>query len=200
MDFLRALLLLGIAGSAVTMIGSAAAWWLDEERRLRRYMVRALRGEPDAAIFALGRNAAAGFRLESGHVMVMWNGGARALLYRIDALEGAELIVDDHVAGRVYRGEPRRALDHVDGGARRVTLRLIFNDPRDPDFDLDLWLPEDQSRRNTRDPAAAIQEARTWLARADALLRRPATPARIQSTTEEEDDPPSSEEDDDAPF
>ena len=35
-NLLRLLLMLGIAGSALTFLGSGAAWWFEEERRLRR--------------------------------------------------------------------------------------------------------------------------------------------------------------------
>jgi hypothetical protein len=94
------------------------------------------------------------------------------LLYPLQALIGAELIVDHQVVARALRDEPRRTLDQIASAATRVTLRLVFDDPRHPDFDLDLWLPEDESRRDSRAPSAAVEEARGWLARAEAILRR----------------------------
>ena len=172
-EFVRLILMLALAGSAVTLAGSAAAWWLDEERRLYRIMRRVLGGPPDAAIVARGRNAATGFRLDAERILVMWRGGSKALLYPLSALEGAELIVDDRVMARAFKGETRRALDHIENSAGKVTLRLIFDNPRDPDFDLDLWRAEDQLRRNSGSPGQAIQEARSWIARAEAILRRP---------------------------
>ena len=172
-DFMRLILMLALAGSAVTLAGSAAAWWMDEERRLYRIMRKVLAGQLDAAIIARGRNAAAGFRLDADRILVMWSGGAKALLYPLAALEGAELIVDDRVMARAFKGETRRALDHIENSAGKVTLRLIFDNPRDPDFDLELWLEEDQLRRNSGSPRQAIQEARSWIARAEAILRRP---------------------------
>jgi hypothetical protein len=175
-DALRLVLLLVIAGAAVTVLGSGASWWMDEDRRLRRYIRRSLGGEPDASIVVRGRAAAAAFSLASSEAVVMWRGGAKALLYPLHAFLGAELIVDDIVVARVFRGEPRRALDAVSTGARTVTLRLIFDNPRDPDFDLDLWLPPDSLRRDTASPAKAIQQGRTWLARVDSLLRLAAQP------------------------
>ena len=174
-NLLRLLLMLGIAGSALTFLGSGAAWWFEEERRLRRLVGRSLGGEPDGVIVARGRNAAAGFRLESEQVVVMRDGGADALLYPLKALVGAELIVDGQVVARAIRDEPRRALDQIASAPNRVTLRLVFDDPRHPDFDLDLWLPQDQIRRDARPASGAIEEARSWLARAEAILRR--TPA-----------------------
>jgi hypothetical protein len=204
LNLLRLLLVLGLAGSALTFAGSGAAWWFDEDRRLRRLLHRSLSGEPDGAIVARGRNAAAGFRLASGQVVVMRDGGADALLYPLQALIGAELMVDGQIVARAIRDEPRRALDQVAGAATRVSLRLVFDDPRHPDFVLDLWLPEDEARRDVRPPAAAIEEARSWLARAEAILRRAPqvavrSPAATPEHDEEEDDlddaPPPSEDD-----
>jgi hypothetical protein len=186
-ELIRFALLLAIAGAAVTFFGSAAAWWWEEPRRLRRLVRKVLGGPPDAVIVAEGRNAAAGFRLASHHVVVMRDGGAHALLYRLEFLSGAELIVDDQVAARVLRDGTRQTLDQVASGARQVTLRLMFDDARHPDFSLDLWLPSDQLRKGAAPPAAAIREARGWLARAEAIMRRvsiqpPAPSANLQPT------------------
>ncbi|HEX4179384.1 MAG TPA: hypothetical protein VHY32_01210 [Caulobacteraceae bacterium] len=187
-NLLRLLLVLGLAGSALTFAGSATAWWFDEERRLRRLIHRSLGGDLDAIIVARGRNAGAGFRLASGQLVVMRDGGANALLYPLQALIGAELMVDGQVVARAVRDEPRRALDQVAGAASRVSLRLLFDDPRHPDFLLDLWLPEDEARRDVRPPSDAIEEARGWLARAEAILRRGARVTARATTAVEDDD------------
>ena len=89
---------------------------------------------------------------------------------------GAELLIDGRVVARAFRDEPRRPLDQVVSSASQVTLRLIFDDPRNPDFELDLWLAGDEARREAASPAAAIQEANRWLARSEAVLRRPPAP------------------------
>jgi len=201
-NLLRLLLLLGVAGSALTFLGSGAAWWFEEERRLKRLVRRALGGEPDGVIVARGRNAAAGFRLESDKLVVMRNGGADALLYPLRALVGAELIIDGQVVARAVRDEPRRALDQIAGAPSQVTLRLVFDDPRHPDFDLDLWLVRDLLRRDALVPVAAIQEARSWLARAEAILRRtPAVAVRqpVSASEPELDEPGDGEEDESLP-
>ena len=195
-NLLRLLLILAIAGSGLTFVGSGAAWWYDEERRLRRLVRRSLGGEPDGAIVARGRGAAAGFRLDSGQIVVMRDGGADALLYPLQALVGAELIVDDQVAARAFRDEPRRAPDQIGGAVARVTLRLVFDDPRRPDFDLDLWLAEDQTRRDARSPSNAIEEARRWLARTEAILRRAPLVAVRQPAAHEAEDHQRDPEDD----
>ncbi len=176
LEFIRILLLLGIAGAAATFVASGAAWWMDEERRLYRIARKVLDGAPDAMIVAVGRNAAAAFRLASRQVLVMSDGGAHALLYQLYNLAGAELIVDDEVVARVSRDQPKRSLDLVAAGARQVTLRLLFDDPRHPEFALDLWQPRDEHRNEQRTAAAVIREARTWLGRCEAILRRTEAP------------------------
>ena len=172
----RLFLLLALAGVVVTLLGSAAAWLMDEERRIRRALKRVLNGPAEAVIIARGRGRGAGFNTSTGLMGVAWDAGAWLLIYRLDELMGAEVIVDGQVVARAYRGEPRRALDQTLEHAARVTLRLIFDDPHHPDFDLDLWLAGDETRRRATSPGDAMQEANRWLARAEAILRRPIAP------------------------
>jgi hypothetical protein len=172
----RLLLLVTLSASAVTFVGSAAIWFMDEERRIRRALRHVLKGGPETVIVAKGRGRGAGFNFTTNQAAVAWDSGAWCLLYRIDELMGAELAVDGQVIGRVFRGEPRRAIDQIVQQAGQVTLKLIFDDPRHPDFELDLWLEGDQQRRESRPPADAIQEANRWLLRADAIVRRPLAP------------------------
>lgn len=172
----RLLLLVTLSASAVTFMGSAAIWFMDEDRRIRRALRHVLKGAPETVIVARGRGRGAGFNFTSNQAAVAWDSGAWCLVYRIDELMGAELSVDGQVIGRVHRGEPRRAIDQIVQQAAQVTLKLIFDDPRHPDFELDLWLEGDQQRRETRSPADAIQEANRWLLRADAIVRRPLAP------------------------
>lgn len=175
-ELARLLLLVAIAGSAVTFLGSAAIWFMDEDRRIRRALRHVLRHDPDVLILARGRGKGAGFSFDTGLAAVAWDSGAWCLLYRIDEVMGAELLIDGQVAGRVFRGENRRAIDNVAPQASQVTLRLVFDDPRHPDFDLDLWVPGDEQRRESRSPGDAVQEANRWLARCEAIVRRPQAP------------------------
>jgi hypothetical protein len=122
----------------------------------------------------LGRGRGIGFNFTTNQVAVVWDAGAWGLVYALDELVGAEAIVDGVVVGRVHRGEQRLALNAFDAG-ERVTLRVVFDDLAHPDFLLDLWLPEDEGRRHELPPSEAIAEANRWLARIEALLRRPAT-------------------------
>lgn len=196
----RLLLLLALAGFLVTMLGSAAIWLMDEERRIRRALKRVLKGPPEAVILAPGRGRGAGFNFSTGLMAVAWDSGGWLLPYRVDEMVGAELIVDGQVLARVHRGEPRRALDQVVEHAARVTLRLIFDDPHHPDFDLDLWLAGDETRRRASSPSDAVQEANRWLARAEAILRRPIAPHTVASRSPEPRDEVEDEPDDDRPF
>ena len=181
----RLLVLVTLSASAVTFVGSAAIWFMDEERRIRRALRHVLKGAPETVIVARGRGRGAGFNFSTNQAAVAWDSGAWCLVYRIDELMGAELSVDGQVIGRVFRGEPRRAIDQIVQQAAQVTLKLIFDDPSHPDFALDLWLEGDQQRRESRSPADAIQEANRWLLRADAIVRRPLAPkSNLRPTSE----------------
>lgn len=176
-DMWRLLMMLGLAGTAVTFLGSLALWWHNDERRIRRALGNVLRSEPEAMIIAQGRGRGAGFSFASNLIAVAWDRGDWCLVYRIDEVIGAELIIDGQVVARAFRGEPRRALEQVVSSADQVTLRLLFDDPKSPDFELDLWLRGDEARRDDWSPRAAISEANRWLARVEAIVRRPARPA-----------------------
>jgi len=177
-ELTRLLALLGVAGVAVTVLAGVARWRLDEGRRIRRGLKAILKGETHGFLVALGRGRGIGFNFTSNQVAVVWDTGGWGLVYALDELMGAEVIVDDRVVGRTHRDEARRALDAFDA-AQRVSLRLVFDDPGSPDFVLDLWLPEDEGRRHELPPAEAIAEANRWLARIEALLRRPTGSRRV---------------------
>jgi hypothetical protein len=173
----RLLALLGVAGIAVTVLAGVARWQMNEARRIRRGLKAVLKGDTHGFLVALGRGRGVGFNFTRNQVAVVWDAGAWGLVYALDELMGAEVIVDALVVGRVHRGETRRALDAFDA-TQRVALRLVFDDPGSPDFVLDLWLPEDEGRRDELPPGEAIAEANRWLARIEALLRRPITTRR----------------------
>jgi hypothetical protein len=177
----RLLALLGVAGLAVTVLAGVVRWRMNETRRVRRGLKAVLKGDTHGFLVALGRGRGVGFNFTRNQVAVVWDTGAWGLVYALDELMGAEVIVDNLVVGRVHRGETRRALDAFDA-AERVALRLVFDDPGSPDFVLDLWLPEDEGRRDELPPAEAIAEANRWLARIEALLRRPITTRRATPT------------------
>lgn len=172
-DYIRLLLSLGLAGFALTLAGAGYIWSMNETRRLRRSLARVLGEEAHALLIAHGRGKAMGFNFSTNRMAVSWDSGAWCLVYRLDELIGAELAVDGQVMARVYRGEPRRALDVMTGADREVRLRLVFDDARYPDFVMDLWLPQDDGRRGAMSSAEAVAEGNRWVARVEAVLRRP---------------------------
>ena len=180
-EITRLLALLGVAGIAVTILAGIARWQMNETRRVRRGLKAVLQGDTHGFLVALGRGRGVGFNFTRNQVAVVWDAGAWGLVYALDEMMGAEVIVDGLVVGRVHRGETRRALDAFDA-AERVALRLVFDDPGSPDFVLDLWLPADEGRRDELPPGEAIAEANRWLARIEALLRRPITTRRPPQT------------------
>src|SRR5665213_3650529 len=172
-DLLRLFLSLGLAALALTLAGGGYIWSMDESRRLKRSMTRVLGEQAHALLIASGRGKAVGFNFTTNQLAVAWDVGAWCLIYRLEELVGAELIVDGQVLARVYRGESRRALDVMTGADEQVRLRLVFDDLRHPDFVMDLWLPEDDDRKAAMIAPQAVQEANRWLARFEAVLRRP---------------------------
>lgn len=175
-ELARLLLFVAIAGTAVTFMGSFAIWYGDEDRRIRRALRNVLKSEPEGVIVARGRGRGAGFSFSTNLLAVAWDRGGWCLVYRLEELAGAELLVDNQVMGRVFRGEGRRAIDHMSPQADTVTLRLVFDDPRHPEFTLDLWAPGDEQRRESRSAGELVQEANRWLARCEAIVRRPLPP------------------------
>jgi len=217
-DLVRLILLLVLAGAAFTALGAAIIWFLDEERRIRRSLKHVLGAAPEAMVSAHGKGA--GFAFSRGSMAVAWDQGAWCLVYRLDELLGAEVVVDGEVMGRAYRHEPRRPLDKGMGEAALVTLRLLFDDPGHPDFEITLWTDAEEPRKGPPSPASAGQEANRWLARTEAILRRQGgapKPAAVAARSEpppaaaafapaavaptgERDDLPDDEDDDEAPF
>jgi hypothetical protein len=177
-EITRLLALLGGAGIVVTLLAGIGRWWNDEGRQVRRGLRKILGGDTHGLLVARGRGRGVGFNFTSGQVAVAWDRGQWGLLYGLDELEGAEAIVDGQVLGRIRRGEGRRAVDSLSGAETRVALRLIFNDATHPEFVLDLWLPDDEGRRDELAPDEAIAEANRWLQRIEALFKRPGQPMR----------------------
>jgi hypothetical protein len=171
-EFLRLVILIALAGAAATLLIAACAWFMAEERRLRRAFDKVLGAAPDAVLIAHGRGRAAAFSFATGRIATAWNTGGWCLVYGLEELLGAELALDGEIAGRVMRGEPRRALDRVGGTVNEVRLRLLFDDPQHPDFELWLWPTEGKRASAPARAAEAISEANRWLARVEAVLRR----------------------------
>jgi hypothetical protein len=175
------LVLLALGGGALTLIGAVFVWLLDETRRVRRSLTHVLGAVPQPMLTARGRGVGIGFDLSANALAVTWDRGGWCLTYQVDELMGVELVIDRQVAARVFRGESRRPLDHMQDPVERVRLRFVFDDPGHPDFAIDLWREGDNGRRERLDSDEALAEANRWMARMESLLRRP-TPARFKPT------------------
>jgi hypothetical protein len=164
-NVLRTLVLFALAGAAVSVGAWFVAWRLDPRRRLRRAMRRMLGREPDSEAISPAQGRALGLDLENAGLAVLWDVGASGLVFRLEEIEGAELVVDGEVKASVRRGEPACALDRLDPLVESVCLRLMFDTPRWPEFELEL---------NTAPGAgeAALREGRRWLTQLAAVVRR----------------------------
>jgi hypothetical protein len=207
----RLIVSVALAGVALTLLGGGVIWSMDESRRVRRSLKKVLGEAPHNLLIAPGRGRGVGTNFTTGHVAVTWDAGAWCLVYRLEELIGAELVIDGRVEARAQRGQERRPLDRVDAG-RQVRLRLVFDDPRHPDFLLDLWLEGDEGRKAGGPPDEAVQEANRWLALVDSVIRRsmlkrqpgPPRPSTARGSAPEptvaSPQPPLTEPDDEPPW
>jgi hypothetical protein len=201
-DAVRLVLLLAIAGVALTAVGGLAARYFDQQRRFLRYLRMALQAPPEGVMLDRGAGRALAFNIEAGRIAILWDKGRKGLIYKMDQLLGGELMVDHLVLARSYRGEPRRPLDEIPTGSRRTTLRLIFDNPRDPEFELELWPARHGRGHEHPSPADAALAGRRWLASLESILRRPTPrmltrPAPLAPLPDEHEPPPWDEDDED---
>jgi hypothetical protein len=167
-----AILIFGLIALALTTAALALNWWLEPRRRTARALHRILGGKPDAVAIAAARSQGAAMRIGEGRLAIVRGVGDPGLVYDLHELIGVELIFDGQVAARMFRGEPRKALDQISPQATQVILRLVFDDVRDPEFELELLKPADFELRPGPDPETMVQEGRRWFARLEAVLRR----------------------------
>jgi len=170
-EWLRLVVLIGVGGVGVTLLAMGLARYLAEDQRLARTFRQALETKPDASLIAHGSGRGVALSLAARRIVAAWDAGAWHMVYPLEELLGAELDLDGQIAARAMRGEPRRPLDCSTGAEREVRLRLIFDEPRHPDFELVLW-PAKAGRGAPAKPRDAISEANRWIARVEALLRR----------------------------
>lgn len=168
-EAVKVILLLALAAAALTTAALAFSWWMEPTRRLERAMVKALGGAAEVEAVAAAQGKAAGLDFDGGQMAVLWDRGANGLVYGFEEIEGAELIVDGHVLARVRRREPRRDLDVLAPDANSVILRMLFADPRQPEFELSLWDAINPAQIGT--PAEALRQGRRWLSHIEAVLR-----------------------------
>lgn len=195
-DALRLILLLVIAAVVLTALGALIARSLDMRRRLTRYLRQALGSEPEGVMMDRGGGQALAFNIDAGRVAVLRNKGRKGLVYRLDQLMGGELLVDNGVLMRVSRDKAGKPLDEIPLACHRAVLRLVFDNPREPEYELELWPALHGRGREYLTPADAVQAARRWLTGLESLLRRPGPPrtltkpAPLAPILPDEDEPP----------
>ena len=165
-----------LAATALAMVAVAglALWSNAPTRRLRRGLRVILGRAPQSVLLAPERGRGVAFDYRAYSVAVAWDAGQWGLLYGLEALTGAEVIVDGQLAGGSYRDRAGRPLWLPATAARRVALRLVFDDPIHADFTLELWrrkTPGSRARRTL--VKAALEEAGYWLGRLETLVNKP---------------------------
>lgn len=169
---LAILIVLGLAGAAAIAVAAVFAWWMEPASSVSRLLRQGLPGPPVALSVAAARSQGAALDLEARKLAIVRGRGDPGLVYDLEELIGAELIFDGHVVARAFRGETRRPLDNIEPDVSRVTLRFVFDDPHDPEFEFQLYEPADSARRDSQGPEVSVANARRWFARLEAVLRQ----------------------------
>ncbi|MFN3229451.1 MAG: hypothetical protein ACK41P_06330 [Asticcacaulis sp.] len=172
----RTLIWFALAAALFTVIAKGLGWWLEDTRRMRRTLAKALGKLPDAEVMDFTHGKAAALDFTRGDLAVLWDRSGNGLVFGFDEIEGAELIIDGKVVGRSQRGENRRVLDETFSGASRVVLRLMFDDVRYPELELEVFGPDLVHRQPGASADAAVKLGRKWLSHIDAVIRRPKPP------------------------
>lgn len=199
-DVLRLVVLLVIAAVVLTAIGALVGRWLDPARRLVRYLRMALHATPEAVMIDRGAGKAMALNIDAGKVAVLWDKGRKGYVYNLEQMTGAEMMVDNIVIARCFRDRVM-PLDEIPMSAHRGVLRLVFDNPRDPEYELEIWPAMHGRGHEYASPADAVQAGRKWLTRLESLLRRPpprtlTRPAAPAPVLPDEDEPPPWDDDD----
>ena len=168
-EALRVVLLVALAAALLTTLALTLSWWMEPARRMRRALVKALGAAPEVEALSLGEGRACGLNFDVEQVVVLWSNGGQGLAYGFDEVEGGEIIVDGHVVARIRRGEARKSLDVMAPDAELVVLRLMFADPRHPEYELALW--DATFPGQTGSPGEGLRLGRRWLSHLEALLK-----------------------------
>ena len=149
-----------------------------EPRKLEDELRDALEGQkPDVSALEPVRKAAAAISYKFDKIVVVRNFD-KVTRYHIRDLVGIEIFADDKLLARAVRDNSNKSLDDLSVGSTRVHIRLIFDDPSSPDFELTLWDPlHDVGTARAEGPRAAMATARRWFYHVEAILRQPTTPS-----------------------
>ena len=180
-----------VAGSAaIAAVSAVLVWWMEPSRRAIRAMTKLLGGRCDFAATAPLRGQGVAVSILPEGIAVVRRSGDRGMAFGFAELVGAELILDGEVRARAFIGESRRPLDSPRLKAQQVSVRLVFDDLRRPEFEIQMLEPQDV----TVNPEEELAAARRLFAHLEAILRRagsaPARPAAPPA-------PPAFDDDDD---
>ena len=176
---LRPLAILGLGAVLVTATVGLVGWWLEPRRRVARTLAHRLGGQVDALATAPLRGQGVGVRIVPQGIAVVRKPGDIGLAFGFEELLGVELIYDGAVRARAFRHEPRRPLDITHPNIRHLCVRLVFDDLRHPDFELQLLHPDDPPG----DVPTLIDSGRRLFAHLEAIVRqtRAVAPARSET-------------------
>lgn len=148
---------------------------VEAPKKLEDEVAEALNGaKADVASIEPARKAAAALSyLGNRCVIVREFGKLPTRLYSMAELIGIEVFVNNKVAARIIRGGAHKMFDDIAPQVDRVTIRLMFNDPSRPDFELILWDPNDALTARAEGPRAAMETARRWFYHVEAIIRKP---------------------------
>ena len=153
---------------------------VEEPKKLEDEVKEALAGaKAEVESIEPVRKAAMAISYAGNKVVIIRNfGKLPPRIYTVDKLVGIEVFVDDKVAARVMRAGPHMMLDDIAPQVHRVAIRLIFDDPSHPDYELVLWDPHDALTARAEGPRAAMETARKWFYHVEAILRSTIRPPR----------------------
>lgn len=174
--FLAPLVILSAAAFAILVIlYRIYETRVEQPKKLEDEVKEALAGaKPEVESIEPVRKAALAISYAANKIVIIRDFGKKpARLYTINDLIGIEVFVNDKIVARVLRAGPHKMLDDIAPEVHRVTIRLIFDDPSHPDYELVLWDPHDALTARAEGPRAAMETARKWFYHVEAIIRRP---------------------------
>ena len=153
---------------------------VEQPKKLEDELKEALGGaKPEVESVEPVRQAAMAVSYAANRIVIIRKfGKIPPRIYTVDKLVGIEVFVDDKVAARVMRAGPHKMLDDIAPVVHRVAIRMIFDDPSHPDYELVLWDPHDALTARAEGPRAAMETARKWFYHVEAILRSTIRPPR----------------------
>jgi|GEM_PF-913427 len=148
---------------------------VEAPKKLDDEVAEALDGaRPDVVSIEPARKAAAALSYHGNRCIIVREfGKLPTRVYAITEIIGMEVFVNNKVSARIIRGGAHKMFDDIAPQVDRVTIRLMFNDPAKPDFELILWDPNDALTARPEGPRAAMETARRWFYHLEAIIRKP---------------------------